>query len=445
MQYITFIDYILLPIYLYIFYIIVRKRSVKYTDAELRKYFFTAFFLRMFGSVVYSLMVQYYYGYGDSFTYYAGSNFLTDQVQLDLSNIKYFFAPADEVGKWYHFEINETNLVGYISTASNLFIMKLAALISIVSFNKFLMMSLFFGLFSFAGQWKLFRVFNDINKGKNTKLLAYAVLYTPSIWFWGSGLMKDSVCLGATGFIIAILYKNFIKKKFSLKDILFLIILVYIVFTIKSYIIIILTVSLGTFIFARFMITVKNIVFKSLLIFSFFLLAITIAYFANFEEQIQTLTEESLVQVESFQKNYDATRDEDENSKGTLDQIKQIDPTIEGMILHSPVAIFTCLFRPFLWESRKLIILFASLESTLLLLCTLYLLFVTNLGGFFKIILSNEYVLFSFILSILFALIIGFTTFNFGTMVRYKIILLPFYYFMLVYIYTNYNSKKAVA
>ena len=89
MQIITIFDYLLLPVYLYIFYLLVRKRSVKYTDAELRKYFFTAFFLRMFGSVVYSLMVQYYYGYGDSFTYYVGSSFLTDQVQNDLGNIKY--------------------------------------------------------------------------------------------------------------------------------------------------------------------------------------------------------------------------------------------------------------------------------------------------------------------------------------------------------------------
>ena len=68
MQHITIIDYLLLPVYLYIFYIIVRKRSVKYTDAGLRKIFLTAFFLRMFGSFAYSMMVQYYYGYGDSFT-----------------------------------------------------------------------------------------------------------------------------------------------------------------------------------------------------------------------------------------------------------------------------------------------------------------------------------------------------------------------------------------
>ncbi|MBK7305615.1 MAG: hypothetical protein IPI88_00380 [Chitinophagaceae bacterium] len=75
MQYITVFDYLLLPVYLYIFYIIVKKTSVKYTDPELRKYFFMAFYLHMFGAVAYALMVQYYYGYGDSFVFYYGSDF----------------------------------------------------------------------------------------------------------------------------------------------------------------------------------------------------------------------------------------------------------------------------------------------------------------------------------------------------------------------------------
>ncbi|MEO6539920.1 MAG: hypothetical protein ABIN74_02970, partial [Ferruginibacter sp.] len=123
MQFITIIDYFLLPVYLYIFYIIVKRRSIELENAELMKIFFTAFFLRMFGSVAYSMMVQYYYGYGDSFTFYMGNNFLRDQVMQDAGNIKYFFEPAAEVYKWYNFEVGDINLAGYFSITSNLFIM----------------------------------------------------------------------------------------------------------------------------------------------------------------------------------------------------------------------------------------------------------------------------------------------------------------------------------
>lgn len=443
MQYITIYDFLLLPVYLFIFYILVKRRSLKINDLELRKIFLIAFGLRMFGSVAYSFMVQYYYGYGDSFTYFTGSRFLTEQVKLDLNNIKYFFAPAKEVSEWYKFEAENNYYTGYLATASNLFVMKLAALISLVSFNKFLIISIFFALFSFAGQWKLFRVFHDINKGEHTKLLAFAVLYTPSIWFWGSGLMKDSVCIGATGFIIAILYKNFIKKQFALKDMLLLVVMFYIVNIIKSYIAIILLVGLATFIFARFMLAVKNIIFKAILIIIFFFISITIAFVFNFDEQLQELTIESTQQLESFQKNYNAVNNDDDRSKGMV-EIEEIDASFGGIVLQSPEAIFTCLFRPFIWESRKIIILFTSLESTLLLVCTLMVLFITRFFGFFRAVFNNEFVLFCFIVSMLFALIIGLTTFNFGSIARYKIILLPFYYFLLVHIYTLYRIKNKV-
>ncbi|MBK8495618.1 MAG: hypothetical protein IPL50_11740 [Chitinophagaceae bacterium] len=62
--------------------------------------------------------------------------------------------------------------------------------------------------------------------------------------------------------------------------------------------------------------------------------------------------------------------------------------------------------------------------------------------GFFRQIFGNNYLLLSFVFSMLFALIIGFTTYNFGTMIRYKIMLLPFYYFMLVQLYTRYLETR---
>ncbi len=440
MQHITIFDYLLLPVYLYILYIIVRKRALQLTSAELAKIFFTAFVLRMFGSVAYSMMVQYYYGYGDSFTFYVGSNFLRDQLLQDVGNIKYFFSPASEVYKWYNFEVGDINYSGYFSIASNLFIMKISAIVSFLAFNKFLIISIIFGFFSFSGQWKLFQVFNDINEGRHQKLLAWAVLYTPSIWFWGSGLMKESICLGGLGYIIHFLYKIFVKKKFVLRDIVVLILMVYLVGSIKSYIIIILVVSLSTLAFYNLIARFNNIIFKSFLMLMFLFASLVLAYIFNFSSQLEVLAEESMVQIQTYQHNYEVTRQEDETSRAGF-QILEIDPSPAGLMLHSPVAIFTCLFRPFIWESRKIIILFTSLESMLLLLTTLYLLFKLRFFGFFKGIFGDRYVLFCFVMSMLFALIIGFTTYNFGTMARYKIMLLPFYYFMLVQLYTVYKIK----
>ncbi|MBK6381487.1 MAG: hypothetical protein IPF72_18195 [Chitinophagaceae bacterium] len=440
MQYITVFDYLLLPVYLYIFYIIVKKTSVKCTDPELRKYFFMAFYLHMFGAVAYALMVQYYYGYGDSFVFYYGSDFLSTQISQDAGNIQYFFKPASEVKLWYDEEVGDLHYSGYFGIASNLFIMKVAAVLSLFSFNKYLIITLFFGAFSFAGLWKLFLVFKDINKDKHLKLLAWGVLYMPSVWFWGSGLMKDSVCLGGIGFIIHYMYRLFIKKEFSVKSIIALIALIYIVGNIKSYIIIVLAIGLAVFVFYKFVTPFKNVVIRGFIILIFLTVIITVAFVTNFGEQLQELADESKVQVDAYQRNYDAVQNEDERSRGSV-KSGEIDASITGLILHSPIAIFTCLFRPFIWESRKIFILFSSFESLLLLLCTVYVIIKLRFLGFFREVFNNPYILTSFFIAVLFALIIGFTTYNFGTMARYKIVLLPFYFFTLVYLYTIYSDK----
>ena len=440
MQYITIFDYLLLPVYLYIFYIIVKKRSAKYPDAELRKYFFTAFYLRMFGAVAYAMMVQYYYGYGDSFVFYYGSDFLSTQVAQDAGNFQYFFKPAEEVKLWYDAEVGDPNYSGYFGIASNLFIMKVSAVLSLFSFNKYLIITLFFGAFSFAGIWKLFLVFKDINKDKHVKLLAWGVLFVPSVWFWGSGLMKDSICLGGIGFIIHYMYSLFIKKEFSFKSIIALIALIYIVGSIKSYIIIVLVIGLSVFAFYNLISPIKNLVIRGFILLLFFTAIVTVAFITNIGEQFQEILDESKVQVDAYQRNYEAVQNEDERSRGSV-KSEEIDASLSGLILHSPIAIFTCLFRPFIWESRKIFILFSSFESLLLLLCTLFVIIKLRFFRFFREIFNNPYVLASFFIAVLFALVIGFTTYNFGTMARYKIVLLPFYFFTLVYLYTAYTDK----
>jgi hypothetical protein len=195
-------------------------------------------------------------------------------------------------------------------------------------------------------------------------------------------------------------------------------------------------------IFVRYVFLLKNAFTRFAVLFLFLIVSGLIVSFVDFSSQINDLVEESYSQVKSFQKNYEALQSEDENSKAGF-EISNFDASLSSMVIKSPGVIFTVLFRPFLWESKKIIILLTSLESTMLLLLTLFLLVKTKVLGFFKIIFTNQLVLFSFVLSIFFSLIIGFTTFNFGTMTRYKIILLPFYYFMLVAIYNKSIEKSS--
>jgi hypothetical protein len=255
--------------------------------------------------------------------------------------------------------------------------------------------------------------------------------------------MKDSICLGGLGFIIHYLYELFVKKNHSFRNILMLAVMVYLVGITKSYIIIILAVSLSAIVFFNLITVLKNIIIKVFVLIIFLFFAISVAFISNFGAQLQILVEESKAQVDTFKTNYEALQKEEENSRAGLTS-SELDASLSGMLLHSPVAIFTCMFRPFPWESRKVMILLTSLESMLLLFSTLYLIYKLGFFRFFSAIFTDPYILFAFVISMLFAVIIGFTTFNFGTMVRYKIILMPFYYFLLVRLYGLIPGKIAV-
>lgn len=414
------------------------------TEETLKKPMLTAFFLRMLGALTYSMLVQYYYGYGDSFTFYEGGKFIAEQVSSDFSNIRYLFAPMKEVGDWFDSVNGDTSMSGYFSHASGNMVMKISALISFVAFNKFLIISMFFGYFSFLGQWKLFTVFDDLNKKQNRKLLAAAVLYTPSIWFWGSGLLKDTICMGALGYIIFYLYKFIVWKKFNLKDLFLLIFFFYILTVIKSYITVIFLIGLAIMAFSKFLVTIKNILFRAVVLFITLGLTGLMIYSSDFSGTLNDMAEESVQQIQNFQHNYQLLQETEENSKAGFG-LGELEPSFSSLILKSPAVIFTTLFRPFIWESRKIIILFTSLESLLLLMVTLYVMFKMGIITFFRVISRTPTLLFCFSVSMLFALIIGFTTFNFGTMIRYKIVLLPFYYFMLTNLYTLYIGRKKPA
>ena len=120
-----------------------------------------------------------------------------------------------------------------------------------------------------------------------------------------------------------------------------------------------------------------------------------------------------------------------------------ISTSVPDIILASPVAIFTTLFRPFIWETRKPIMLFSALESLVLLIATLYVLFKCRIFKFFYYIFGDPYLFFCFVFTMILGIIIGFSTFNFGTLVRYRLPILPFYFFMLLYIYTKNNDAAA--
>ncbi|CAN5287740.1 hypothetical protein BH09BAC2_BH09BAC2_03300 [soil metagenome] len=435
MAVVSIFDYILLPVYILLFYIIMVFKRKKY-DKETALYFTRCFWLHVFGCIAYTFVFWFIYGGGDSFGYYVGSDIIRNVLKDDPFFATYLFKSNKDI---YNAVISS----GYGSKVpgsmlSNAKMMLLTSFVSFPSFNFFYIISLFLSFFAFVGNWKLFYILDILNKRRYRNLTAIAVIYMPSIWFWGSGLLKESFCMGALGMIVYLLYRVLINKKISLLKITFLAFYIYLLTIIKSYITFAFFASAGFVIFFWLMFRAKSFLIR---IASFLILVPLLIYgMSVISDTIQTMVADSLLQIEVLKNGYERVGQEEVGSSSFKIDFEL---TPLGMIKKAPVVIFTCLFRPFLWESRKVIMLFSSLEALATLLATLYLFRMTKFFGFFKFVFNDRVALFCFIYSMTFAAFVGFSTFNFGTLVRYKIMFLPFYYYMLVSIYTRYKLKVA--
>ena len=118
--------------------------------------------------------------------------------------------------------------------------------------------------------------------------------------------------------------------------------------------------------------------------------------------------------------------------------------SLGSLLKVAPAAINATLFRPYLWESRKISTLLSSVESLAIMLFFLVVIWKAGPVRFVLSLVKDPMVMYCFFFAILFALFIGATTLNFGTLVRYKIPCMPFFMMALFLIYEKKPKKKIV-
>ena len=142
--------------------------------------------------------------------------------------------------------------------------------------------------------------------------------------------------------------------------------------------------------------------------------------------------------IQTSQKNYMLTTPDD----GAYIDYGEISATPAGVLRIIPKALVASLYRPFLWEAKKITSLIAALEGTFFFCLTLYVFIRKGFLRSLKAIVNDNTILFCFLFSIVFATAIGLNCFNLGTLVRYKIPCLPFFVLSLLLIL---NKQHAVS
>jgi hypothetical protein len=426
----TLADYLLVPIYVTLLILLMNWYNKKNKETEiLSKYFSWGFKIKILFAVIYALAAEHMLG-GDTEMYFTAGIDFKRIVLGNTDHLKFIVGPAKEFGEFYEANMLNSNNYGYVNSARNLSVIKFVALFSTVSFNSYSIISLFFSTISFLGLWGMFKVFYKIYPAYHKEIFLTFFLI-PSLLFWGSGILKDTLCIGFLGIGFYTAYNYFFLKKFQLKYIIVCVVSFYLLYMLKPYILFAFMPMMAFWYYLKKINEVKHLVFKTLLVILPFLLLTLYITLGNFNEVIaenaaDNIAENMITLQDSYKR---MTPDE-----GSLIDYGEITPTYAGIAKLVPKIIITVLFRPFLWEAHKITSFLAALEGAFLFLFTLYVFIRKGPVNAFKIILKDSTIIFCFIFSIIFAIAIGLNCFNLGTLVRYKIPCLPFYLISLVII-----------
>jgi hypothetical protein len=436
----TAYDFLLFPFYLLLVIFIAKKIKNRY-GSQLQTYFKLGLTFKIILVVVFTLLSNYVMR-GDSVDLYfrEGKNF-ANIISHDPSNIKLLFTQgSDEID-----ELATPEEKGYLAKESNYMVVKVSAFVCFFTFSKFLLVNLFVGFLAFLGSWRLFLFFREIMPCKD-KWLAVACFGIPTVVFWSAGINKDSLCMASIGFMTKAIF-DIAKNRRILLNTLISIIAIYMVFQIKLYIIL---SYMPFFLFFILMYAINRARSRSkrlLLKLSVpIVFLITIVYiYINSNDLFKKFSAEALLEsVSKVQSVFIAQGNAFEGSYFSLG--KEFDGTISGLIKLAPKAMEATFFRPYIWESRNIIMLFSSLENLIILVFAIItLLGFRKMYRFLKSILSNPLVIYCLGFAILFAVFVGVTSLNFGTLVRYKIPCIPFFVIALIYINQFTKPVKAPA
>lgn len=443
MNVLSYFDLLIAPflmLSMFVFAHNVRKKNER--KEPLYKWYAKGLMIKFLGAVGVCLIYQWYYYGGDTVNYFVDARALNAMLFKDPSvyfdilinnDCSYENASCFGPDIWVPY---------YFYDAKAMTVVRLISPLVLLSFNNFVPSAILLAWVCYSGIWRLFLVFNHVYPVLE-KQFAISILFIPSVVFWGSGLLKDTITLSAVGWYTFGFYWFFIRKNYEIKNITYLLVASILLISIKPYIIFALIPGSIVWLSNEKLVNVRS-KFIRILAGPFFIgLALGLGFF------ILTLMGESLgvyavdnVLNKALESNLDQ---KSEYYGGNSFDIGYFEPTPAGVASKAHLAIFATLFRPTLLDAKNPVMLLSSFENAYILLLTILLMFKLKLFGFFRFIGDQPLLLFSVTFALFFAFSVGIATSNFGSLVRLKIPCIPFYVsslFVLKHLYEQKFKKK---
>ena len=435
-------DFFLVPLYLILIIAIANRiKSKNITKYPEYRFFTYGLVVKLIGVSFFMVFYTVVNKTGDTVSYFLGSKAISELILKNFeAGVSVLFNNDNGFNDYSSFSITKTKPPYYIMRDENTFnVCRISFPLYIISSGSFIITSFLTSAFSYIGLWKLYRLFASQFPGNN-KIFAYLILFLPSTVFWGSGIMKDSFVLGATCFATYNFFKIFVKREKVLINIILLVINFSIIINIKSYVAVSMIPGMIVWVNNSFLVSIKSSFIKFATFPLIFIIIFGSGYvifnnlsalgLGQYENVDQTFEQAQIIQQDLLRS---------EQYGGNNYSIGTLDGTLSNTLKLAPLAIFTAIYRPSIFEIGSPAMVISVIENLILLLFSIYALSKTNPLRLLKQIFSSPILTYSLIFTVIFGFGVGIAGTNFGALVRYRIPLIPFF-FPLIYLI----SKKKI-
>lgn len=386
----------------------------RHDRSTIKRFYFPFLLYRLLAGVCFGLLYTYYYTEGDTFSFFRDATRLSEAARENpLEYMRFLWGGGEGHPLWQIVDNHQTR---------SLFMVKWVSVVSLFSGDNYWIATLYFAFFSFAGAWHLVRVI--ANAWPRAEVAAaVAFLLFPSVTFWSSGIVKESLALPALFSMTAVLLRWWTTSRIGWTDWLLLFVSVWIGWRLKYYYTGIFLSVAGASSAAKYMANILRIsrVRSRLLLWAVtFVLFIATATLLHPNFSLQALPQ---VIADNYRA-YAELSDE-----GGMIVYTELSPSWWSIIKNAPEALASGFFRPFLWEADSMVMLAAALENTMLLILLLWAIVRwLKKPGMSEPVLTMALVVFVLLLGVLLPL----STPNFGTLSRYRIGYVAFFAFLVL-------------
>lgn len=422
---------ILLPIIFFLFFTWgVYKWRFFNLQGISRKFLITAFCIKIIAGIALTFVYTNHYTKrteADTFRYFDDSYYLHKaatenpkaylRMLLGVDDGEDLMPYLDKMNNWFPAE--RTTFYN-----DNRTVIRINALLRWISFGNYYVHLMIFAFAAFYGLTFIYKAFHRYFVGKK-KILGCILFLTPSILFWSSGILKEGPLLLVFGIFLNVIHKIFIRRAYWQHYVLILFCTLFL-FHLKFYVGLLLIPSITAYFWILYQKGPHPIIKICINYFTYFIVAV-IWHSYNWNWSLFTVLKwkrQDFIGLANAMdaKSYFHTGNLEDNPISFLKNI--------------PAGLINAIGRPFPWDVYSLLTLPNAVENILVLIFIGVCIKFGSLKQFNKI----GYFFGSYAFTLL--TIIGMVTPIFGSLVRYKIPVLPFLLmFFLLFLKQDFAQK----